>query len=1061
MDVQDSDLLPLGLSFPGEGHGGAGADSDDINAPPSADPLVKTNASTNGQLDLGSLDFGEGSVIDGIASGDSLGRSVSPVGDFNGDGLHDFMISAPGAGTNGEVYLVFGTANGFNASFNPATLDGSDGFRLIGEASGDRLGLAKKSISAANDINNDGFKDIVLGAPAANSYNGLAYVVFGTDQPFGPSLSLTTLDGSDGFVLVGGSTSSAGFSVFAARDFNGDGFRDVLVGAPNADPDGRSNAGEAYVVFGSDQTFSSSISLSNLDGSDGIIFEGKAPGDNLGLSVAGTGDINGDGFDDAALGAPRRDSNTGEAYVVFGSDQSFGARFDLSDLTEDQGLTFTGLNPQDFVGFSLAGTNDVDGDGFPDLLIGAPGFDPGTGAYTGAAYLFIGRPFTFDKGKTLDDLHGQRLIRLDGEQANDVAGVSVSTAGDFNGTGFQDILIGARNADKAYVVFGRGDEGFPPEIELGDLDGSDGLVLDGVVTSGQAGYSVATARDIDGDGFDEILIGEPFSTAGTAYLVYGSPEYLPNLTKFGNNQANTLDGSGTPDVILGLGGKDSIFGRGGNDILYAGDGVDTANGGFGNDTILGGHGKDKLIGGGGADSLFGNGGDDNVSGGGGIDYVHGGTGNDDLLGGPGNDKLDGSTGDDYLDGGDGADTLLGRPGHDEMDGGTGNDKMFGGYDNDIMNGGAGRDVMYGNDGNDILNGGSENDTMRGNAGNDTYTVGQPGDKVIEKSNEGKDTVKSFVNFALPDNVEHLTLLGSANRSGTGNALVNKITGNSGANKLIGQGGNDKLFGMNGGDNLIGGPGNDLLNGGKGRDVMAGGPGRDTYFVDQGGDKITELSGGGVDTVKSSASYTLSANIEKLILTGNGAIDATGNNQPNTIKGNNKANEIDGAGGNDIMTGGGGNDIFVMSNNNGRDRITDFKSGQDKIDVVAYGFTTGSQVLNKASNKGGYVLIELNNSNSVRLNGVSKNQLKASDFIVKQVNKPPPDKIDLPNANSVDSDIDFQDMMIQGYNLDLGTLGQPGGGATLQSHSLAVASPLDAAGALDFDFLDLAAMAGLG
>jgi Ca2+-binding RTX toxin-like protein len=163
--------------------------------------------------------------------------------------------------------------------------------------------------------------------------------------------------------------------------------------------------------------------------------------------------------------------------------------------------------------------------------------------------------------------------------------------------------------------------------------------------------------------------------------------------------------------------------------------------------------------------------------------------------------------------------------------------------------------------------------------------------------------------------------------------------------------------------------------------MAGGGGYDTYIVDNSNDKVIEGANAGNDLVMASASFTLGANVENLTLTGNSAIDATGNALENVIKGNAKANEIDGGGGDDLLTGKGGNDIFVFKSDSGDDRITDFKSGSDKIDVTAYGFASGDAVLAAASNTQGGVVIKLDNNNSVELTGLSKNQLNSNDFIV--------------------------------------------------------------------------------
>ena len=151
---------------------------------------LKTNATTNGLLDLSGLDGTDGFVLNGVTLNDSTGRSVSSAGDFNGDGFDDFLIGANTASGNGVAYLVFGTDRGFPSSVDLSTLDGSNGFRLVGEAAGDFLGAGSPGVSAAGDVNGDEFDDIILGDLLWNGGDGAAYVFFGTDQALGRALSL-------------------------------------------------------------------------------------------------------------------------------------------------------------------------------------------------------------------------------------------------------------------------------------------------------------------------------------------------------------------------------------------------------------------------------------------------------------------------------------------------------------------------------------------------------------------------------------------------------------------------------------------------------------------------------------------------------------------------------------------------------------------------------------------------------------------------------------------------------------------------------------------------------
>ncbi len=271
------------------------------------------------------------------------------------------------------------------------------------------------------------------------------------------------------------------------------------------------------------------------------------------------------------------------------------------------------------------------------------------------------------------------------------------------------------------------------------------------------------------------------------------------------------------------------------------------------------------------------------------------------------------------------------------------------------------DLVVGNELDDtisVLLNTTTGDAFVGNSGNNTYIVDSIGDNINEALNGGTDTVRASVSYTLPANVERLTLSGTNNINGTGNALNNNITGNEGNNILDGRGGNDSLYGLAGNDTLIGGDGNDNLFGGEGADALIGGNGNDIYFVDDAGDTVTENLNQGIDTVNSTVNFTLSNNVERLTLTGIGNINGTGNVLNNNLTGNSGNNTLTGNGGNDYLYGlagddtligglgndnlfgGAGNDIFRFNNatlNEGIDRIQDFVVGNDVIQISASGF----------------------------------------------------------------------------------------------------------------------------
>lgn len=299
-------------------------------------------------------------------------------------------------------------------------------------------------------------------------------------------------------------------------------------------------------------------------------------------------------------------------------------------------------------------------------------------------------------------------------------------------------------------------------------------------------------------------------------------------------------------------------------------------------------------------------------------------------------------------------------GNDTLNGSSYNDVLRSYAGDDAIYGNAGRDILYGGAGNDTIDGGGGIDTMSGGSGNDIYFVNYTSEQIVESggTSGGIDIVNSSVTWILPESVEKLILTGTAAISGTGNALANTMTGNSGANILSGLGGNDTL---------IGGAGNDILDGGTGVDSMTGGLGNDTYVVNAAGDKTIENSGTGtgIDTVQSSITWTLGANVEKLMLTGTAAINGTGNTLANTLTGNSGANILsggsgadklvgnggadilNGGSGSDTLTGGAGHDVFLFKTTLGGsnvDSISDFTTSDETIyDTIQLSKTTFTQL----------------------------------------------------------------------------------------------------------------------
>ena len=277
-------------------------------------------------IPLSTLDGTNGSQITGEAASHYAGQSISNVGDINGDGIDEFAIGATGVGggSQGAVYIVFGSAAGYPAAFNLNTLNGTNGFQINGgEYAQDFVGV---SVAGGGDVNNDGIADLIIGASGADpdgGGSGAAYVLYGknvaVDGAFASDIATSSLNGTTGFQISGTNGGDGlGFTV-AMGDFNGDGIEDLLVGANQAD----SYRGAGYVIFGKDTglngAFAGNIDVATLDGTNGFKMPAINAYDYAGSSVTNAGDINGDGIDDIAIGAMGADpngSNSGAIYIV-------------------------------------------------------------------------------------------------------------------------------------------------------------------------------------------------------------------------------------------------------------------------------------------------------------------------------------------------------------------------------------------------------------------------------------------------------------------------------------------------------------------------------------------------------------------------------------------------------------------------------------------------------------------------------------------------------------------------------------------------------------------------
>jgi len=778
----------------------------------------------------------------------------------------------------------------------------------------------------------------------------------GTPIPLNIDLFYTT-PGEDGFKLVGeAEDDNAGYSVAGIGDINGDGFDDLLIGAPEND-EGGDNAGASYLVFGSN-TPPSAIDLSNL-GANGIKIMGGTAGEGAGVYVSGGGDFNNDGIDDFLIGAPGGSGGAGNAYAVFGKDTPFSDSIDLDSLGTD-GVKIVGESVGDHLG-TVASLGDVNGDGIDDIGVGAYVKEVDGKAQAGATYVILGQDTPFSTTIDVGNL-GAAGYTINGADANDWSGVSVSSAGDFNGDDIDDLIIGAPQWSKlepgeAYVVFG---SETPGDVDLGAL-GSGGVQINGAFGALATGRSVSGVGDVNGDGFDDVLVGTPeFGDGGVAYLIYGSD---------------------TPAASIDLDTPSSAFVTFMGDFYF--DDVGTSV------TGLGDINQDGF-----ADLMIGAQNDLAVGNRAGSTYV--------ILG---NDSLPSTVDLGDIDaigfeifgeiGGDAAGLSVSAAGDINGDGIGDLLVGAGGNDEGAVDAGAAY-VVYGElwgrsfAGHDVLDGGAGADAMAGGVGDDRYVVDNVGDAVTEDADAGTDTVESSIGYTLGENVEALVLTGDADIDGAGNDDHNSIIGNDGDNTLNGGLGDDTLEGGRGNDTLDGGDGIDfvsfagstsavtvkladgtakgskigadiltgfenvlgsqgsdkiygddnsnVLDGGQGKDSLYGGLGDDTYSVHNKSGKAIEKAGEGTDTVvvaealsskASSNSYTLAKYVENLtLMDAAGDASAKGNTGANALTGNDSANKLDGYKGDDTLIGGDGDDTLLGSYDN--DSL-DGGAGNDSLD----------------------------------------------------------------------------------------------------------------------------------
>jgi Ca2+-binding RTX toxin-like protein len=880
--------------------------------------LIVRGMTPNDIVDL--LDGGQITldIFDVIYGGQVIGSWLrSPDGDFvvrfNANAtnsaveavIESLQFDAPGDAPDDYRML---TIDLFDGALNTANV-GSAMFPQVG-ADDPFNGMVFDSTArvALGDLDKDGDLDAIV------SVYGDGFHVLRNN---GTAQAADFADEGSASISVG---NAAGLTLM---DYDGDGWLDLIVGGYD---------GTLKLFLGDfAENFVEQTGVDNpFAGID--VYGGASPG---------LADLDGDGFLDIVVadGGGRFDYFAGSAG---GFIQQTGANNPL-----DSFRSYGGMQSVSFA--------DVDGDGDLDFIAGngefsaslyvntgtagAPSFSPTTSSFytddisLGSQPVFADIDADGDLDVVIGYSDGTVQVHLQGlaspsieiyvEGEDDVATVVDDTpTGAADGPIQANLLSNDSDVDTTLMIVMAEIDGQPVVID-GPTDLADGtrftINSDGEVTLEPG--AAATGLGAAGSGATNTSL-----TYVITYTLMGGETGTATFTVSGVDDADLLDGTTGDDIILAGIGADIVNGLDGDDQLSGQDGADRLFGGLGADDLVGGAGADMLDGGVGADVMAGGSGDDlyivddtsdivTELGSEGIDRVRAsvfhaltaqvenlqliGSANIDGFGNSLANQIDGNSGDNALNGLAGNDLIRGAAGADELRGDAGNDQLLGGD---------GEDSLFGGNDNDILQGGADNDLLEGGAG------------------------------------------------------VDSLDGGAGDDDLDGGAGNDRLLGGDGDDFLSGGANNDTLIGGAGTDVLGGGEGDDTYIVDDLSDTLVEAPLAGNDIVKSTVTWTLADNFERLILDGSGDIDGTGNGEANQITGNSGANTLDGGFGNDVlsgglgndvligghgsdvMTGGGGFDVFVIQGVSvGRssqgsiietDTISDFVIGEDFIDLLA-------------------------------------------------------------------------------------------------------------------------------
>ncbi|WP_051378975.1 beta strand repeat-containing protein [Derxia gummosa] len=897
-----------------------------------------------------SLSGGEGAdTLDGGEGADTLtgggGNDIFLVDDA-GDRIVEAAI-----GGNDTVQSTISLTLSSSAEIENLTLIGSGALDGTGNAldnriTGNAVANALSGLAGNDTLDGGAEADTLAGGTGDDTYvvdnvddqtielagEGRDLVQSSISWTLGTNLEDLTLTGSSAINGIGNALDNRLTGNSGNNLLNGGLGDDTLAGAAGNDIYRVDSAGDEVVELtggGTDTVRSTldytlGVNVENLTLIGNVAVNGT--GNALANSITGNANANalsgGDGNDtlDGSAGADTMIGGGGDdTYLVDNrndvtTEVALGGTADLVKSTiswtlaaEIENLTLTGTSAINGSGNALA--NLITGNSAFNVLTGGDGNDTLDGGAEGDSLIGGAGNDVY----VVDNLYDE-VVEADGVDVDRVESsvnwqlganlenLTLTGSGAINGSGNAlDNLI-------------RGNSG------ANVLDGGAGIDT----LEGGAGNDLYVV-DSDSDVINELAGGGTDGVESTVSWTLGAE--LENLVLVGGGRINGT-GNALANSISGNLAANLLRGGDGNDTLDGGAGSDTLEGGAGNDTYVIDSTADRLV----EAALAGN---DTV-----LSYITktlalnfenltllgssaiNGTGNADanmLIGNSASNRLDGAAGNDTLDGGAGADTLIGGSGDDsyvvdsvrdivtELAGGgtdtvtssvtlrlganlerltLGGSNAIDGFGNELDN------VLTGNGASNVLNGGAGHDTLAGGGGNDFYVVDSTEDSIVELANGGTDTVRSSVNWTLGTDVENLTLVGTADIDGYGNGAANLVIGNSGMNRLFGY------------------EGADTLDGGEGADSMTGGNGDDSYYVDDLGDLTSELPGGGIDTVRSSISWTLGTNVENLLLTGTLAINGSGNELGNFITGNGAGNVLAGGAGNDTLDGGADADTLI-------------------------------------------------------------------------------------------------------------------------------------------------------